>query len=199
MGGHEAKLSGPDLEAGIPEADLAARRAAARARARRAGAAGAPQRRGARHRRDLHPLRRPARRGAVRRRHASAARGTTPASICAPARRVRAPALNPIPCYEVDVADGHDPGRRRARAARSRCGAARRCGPSPSSAPARRANRPPRRCAARATTARSCCSAPTSRRRSTARTCRRTTWRATRPRSGCRCARPPSSASRRSR
>ena len=199
MGGHEAKLTGPDLEAGIPEADLAGETPLL-GHAR--GEAVLLVRRGDE---VLRRSARPARTTAARSPRGwssatrSAAPGTTPASICAPARRCARPALNPIPCYDVARRRRPDPGRRAARAGRSRCGAARRCGPSPSSAPARPASRRPRRCAAKATTARSCCSAPTSRRPSIARTCRRTTWPAPRPRSGCRCGRPRSSASRRSR
>ena len=87
MGGHEAKLTGPDLEAGIPETDLVGQTAAARATRR-----GEPVllvRRGD----DVFASARPARTTAARspRGWSSAtrfaARGTTPASICARARR----------------------------------------------------------------------------------------------------------------
>ena len=60
-------------------------------------------------RRDLHALRRAARRRARRRRAPSAVRGTTPASICAPGEAARAPALSDLPLLR---------GRRRARGTR---------------------------------------------------------------------------------
>ena len=78
--------SGPDLKQGIPASDVAGRRHARRPRRRRGGAARAPRRRVVRHRRDA------ARTTAARWPRACssatrcAARGTTPASICAPAQ-----------------------------------------------------------------------------------------------------------------
>ena len=125
---------------------------AARSRPRRGGAPGPAGRRGVRHRRHLHPLRRTARRRARRRRHRSAARGTTPASACAPARRSRPPALNPVACCAVEreggrVCVGAKRAARRPGAPASRAPGAR----SSSSAAGRRATPRPRRCGARAT------------------------------------------------
>ena len=71
MGGHEAKLTGPDLEAGIPEGDLAGEAPLLGHARGEPVLLAAPQRRGAGDRRHLHALRRPARGGAVQRRHRS--------------------------------------------------------------------------------------------------------------------------------
>ena len=145
--------TGPDLEAGIPVGDLVGETPLLGHAGGEPVIAGAPRRRRARDRRDLHALRRPARRGAGRRRHGSlpvAPRLLQPAhrrSRCAPRRSTRSPATR------SSVADGLIARRRANGRTASRCGAARRCGPSSSSARARRATPRPRRCAARATTA----------------------------------------------
>ena len=199
MGGDEAKLSGPDLEAGIPEGELGRERLAPRTCPRRAGAARAAGRRAARPRRDLHPLRRAPRGGADRRRDRPlplASRLLRPADR---APRCARPRSTPSPATTWTSADG-----------RIRVGA-RRGGPVTIRRPSAlrtiaivgagrggrvrgrdvaagglRRRDPPLRRGRR-------------RRRSIGPTCRRTTWRETRPRTGSRCARRRSSASKRSR
>ena len=95
MGTDTKTLSGPDLEAGVKWDGLAEGAAAARPRRRRGGDAGAAGRR------RCSPSARPAPTTAARWPRGwwsatpSAAPGTTPASICAPARRSGAPGAQP--------------------------------------------------------------------------------------------------------
>ena len=140
----------------------------------------------------MHPLPRPARRGAAASATPSAARGTTPASACAPARRLRAPALDPVACWRVEAARraGLCPGEARAR---SRRGApATRGQPRVGRHPRRRRGR---QCRGRDAAPRGLCRADhdAERRRRAAlrpaRTCQRTISPATPPKNGCRCAR----------
>ena len=195
MAEQQSREAGPDLAAGIALADLADG-------AKLLGHVGGEPvllvrrgDRGLRGRRHVHALRRPAGRRAGGRTTPSAARGTTPASTCAPARRCARRRSIPLACWSVEQRDGC----RRAREAAPRRKPRRATRPaqSPETHRDRRRRRGGLRrgrdAAARGLRGRHRrCSAPTTPRPSIGRTCPRTTWPATRPRSGCRCARTAS-------
>ena len=187
----ETHLEGPDLAQGIPAADLPDGGQARRARRRRAGAGGAAGRGGLRHRRDLHPLRRAARRGARRRRH-----GALPVAprLLQPAhRRGRARAgAEPGRLLQGRARRGTGSSSAR-RSSRRRRRRPRRPGPGERPGPGghrrrRRGGRGrwPRSCGARATAGASSCSPPRPSSPTTGPTSPRTTSPATRPRSGSR-------------
>ena len=162
MGSHAEGLRGPDLAEGIPMTDLERRQHARWPCGRGPGASRPARPRPLRHRRHVHALRRPARRGARRRRHRPlplASRLLQPAHR----RGAAAPALRP-----GRLLGGRAARRAHRRHARSCAEAAARPpvvrrppAASSSSAAAPRASPRPRRCAARATRASSRCSAPT--------------------------------------
>ena len=152
MGGN-TELSGPDLGEGIDAAVVEAGREDSRPRQRRGRA---PARVGddvLRRRRDVHALRRPARRGRRSSATRCAARGTTPASACAPARRCARPRSSPIACWRVErrgdrVVVTREGGARAARADLPAATSTADPRASSSSARARRGTPPPRCCAA---------------------------------------------------
>ena len=106
MADDQAKPSGPDLTQGVALAELADGGMLAGPCRRRTGAAGArAARRCSRWRLSAPTITGRSPKGwwsATR----CAARGTTPASACAPARRCVPPALSPIACWSVEQRDG---------------------------------------------------------------------------------------------
>ena len=105
MGGHGKQDGGPDLPQGRPRGHRR-RRHAAGPRARRAGAARAAGRRSVRDRR--HRARTTAARSPKGWSWATpcAARGTTPASACEPARRCAPRRWTAVTCWRVEQRDG---------------------------------------------------------------------------------------------